>query len=92
MDVIDVVASSINVTISWYFIAWLGLTPAKIRPLIIPGRVTIPRVFAESILGIMPVFIESLIIFMEDNFVSAPRESFVSTSSFLSLNFCNNEL
>ena len=60
-----------------------GEVPARISPVIIPGRDTIPKVFAESIVGSMPVFIESLIISIEDGRISAPSDSLVSTSSLL---------
>ena len=36
-----------------------GLTPAKIKPDIIPGRLTRPTVFAESMVGDIPVRIAS---------------------------------
>ena len=32
-----------------------GLTPAKIKPDIIPGRLTRPTVFAESMVGDIPL-------------------------------------
>jgi len=50
---------SINVTMIWYLIAIMGELPAKIKPVIIPGKVTIPSVLAESIVGIIPVRIAS---------------------------------
>ena len=46
---------SMNVTIIWYLMARTGLTPAKIKPDIIPGRLTRPTVFAESMVGDIPV-------------------------------------
>ena len=36
-----------------------GSTPAKIKPDIIPGRLTRPTVFAESMVGDIPVRIAS---------------------------------
>jgi hypothetical protein len=44
-----------------------------------------PKVFAESIVGSIPVFIESRMISMEAGRISAPKESLVSTSSRLFL-------
>ena len=50
-----VAESSMKTTMIWYLIANTGSTPAKIKPDIIPGRLTMPYVLAESIVGCIPV-------------------------------------
>ncbi len=75
-----VVESSMNVTIIWYRIAINGGVPARIRPVIIPGSETMPRVFVESIVGTIPVRMESRRISMDAGRISAPKESLASTS------------
>lgn len=49
-----------------------GSTPAKIKPDIIPGRLTRPTVFAESIVGDIPVRIASRTISIEASSRPAP--------------------
>ena len=58
----DVVESSIKVTIIWYWIASIGAAPARINP----GKDTIPKVLAESMVGSIPVLNESRMISRED--------------------------
>lgn len=70
------VATSIMVTIIWYMMAVKGIAPANMSPDIIPGRVTMPKVFAESSEGCMPDLMDSLKIDAEACFGVAPRESF----------------
>ena len=48
---IDMVEKDIKITIIWYLMASIGLMPAKIKPVIIPGKDTIPKVFALSMVG-----------------------------------------
>ena len=76
---------SMKVTIIWYLMASMGEAPARIKPVIMPGRETMPRVLAESMVGTMPVFMASRIISMEAGRMSAPRASLLSTSGALSL-------
>ena len=47
----DTVEKVIKITIIWYLMASIGLMPAKIKPVIIPGKDTIPNVFAISMVG-----------------------------------------
>ena len=70
-----VAAISMNVTMIWYMIALVGSTPAKISPDIIPGRLTRPTVFAESMVGLIPVRIASRTTAMAVWYFVAPRDS-----------------
>ena len=47
----DMVEKDMKMTIIWYLMASIGLMPAKIKPVIIPGKDTIPKVFALSMVG-----------------------------------------
>lgn len=47
----EIVENDMNITIIWYLMASMGLMPAKMRPVIIPGKETIPRAFALSMVG-----------------------------------------
>ena len=69
------VESSIKVTIICYLIAFTGSIPAKIRPDIMPGRLTSPTVLAESTVGINEARMLSRISAAEANFGEAPRLS-----------------
>ena len=50
-----VAAASMNITRIWYFTASTGGAPARIWPVIIPGRLTIPAAAMALIIGITPV-------------------------------------
>ena len=47
----DTVEKVMKMTIIWYLMASIGLMPAKIKPVIIPGKATMPNVFALSMVG-----------------------------------------
>jgi hypothetical protein len=44
-----------NMITIWYFTASSGLAPARICPVIMPGRLTIPTTIIEFMIGIKPV-------------------------------------
>lgn len=71
--------------------ALTGSIPAKIRPDIIPGRLTSPIVLAESIVGDIPVRILSRIMAIDACLAVAPKASRSKTGCRSSLN-CASKL
>ena len=44
----------VNITSTWYLTANPGAVPARICPVIMPGKLTIPAAAIALIIGIMP--------------------------------------
>ena len=66
-------AQIMNITISWYFVAFSTLAPARIWPVSVPGMLTMPMMAIELIPGSRPSLMASTATGLAASHLLAPK-------------------